>query len=65
MRIDVLPVRGGERLLAEFFEPLGYTVEAVRHPLDEVFPDWGHGPDFSVTLSITARLSELPRISTS
>ena len=55
VRIDVLPVRGGERLLAEFFEPLGYTVEAVRHPLDEVFPDWGDGPYFSVTLSITAR----------
>ncbi len=58
-QIDVLPVRGGERLLAEFFEPLGYTVEAVRHPLDDVFPDWGDSPYFSVTLSITARLSEL------
>jgi 3' terminal RNA ribose 2'-O-methyltransferase Hen1 len=58
-RIDVLPVRGGERLLADFFEPLGYTVEAVRHPLDDQFPEWGEGPYFSVTLSITARLSDL------
>ncbi len=58
-RIDVLPVRGGERLLADFFEPLGYTVEAVRHPLDEEFPDWGDSPYYSVTLSITARLKEL------
>jgi 3' terminal RNA ribose 2'-O-methyltransferase Hen1 len=57
--IDVLPVRGGERLLAAFFEPLGYTIRAVRHPLDEQFPEWGDGPYFSVTLSITARLSEL------
>jgi 3' terminal RNA ribose 2'-O-methyltransferase Hen1 len=58
-RIDVLPVRGGPRLLADFFEPLGYTIEAVRHPLDDQFPEWGDGPYFSITLSITARLSEL------
>ena len=57
--IDVLPVRGGERLLAAFFEPLGYTIQAIRHPLDEQFPEWGEGPYFSVTLSITARLSDL------
>jgi len=57
--IDVLPVRGGKRLLADFFEPLGYTVEASRHPLDEEFPEWGEGPHYSVTLSATARLSEL------
>ncbi len=57
--IDVLPVRGGERLIAKFFEPLGYTVQAVHHALDEQFPEWGDGPYFSVTLSITARLSDL------
>ncbi len=57
--IDVLPVRGGERLLADFFEPLGYTVEASRHPLDEEFPEWGDGPHYSLTLSATERLSEL------
>lgn len=33
-RIDVLPVRGGEGFLHRIFEPLGYTVEAVRHPLE-------------------------------
>jgi 3' terminal RNA ribose 2'-O-methyltransferase Hen1 len=37
-RLDVLPVRGGEGFLHRMFEPLGYTVEAVRHPLDERFP---------------------------
>ena len=29
-RIDVLPVRGGERFLRSVFEPLGYAVEAQR-----------------------------------
>src|SRR5690348_2006576 len=29
--IAVLPVRGGENLLQELFEPLGYTIEAERH----------------------------------
>ncbi|MEM1062934.1 MAG: 3' terminal RNA ribose 2'-O-methyltransferase Hen1 [Planctomycetota bacterium] len=58
-RIDVLPVRGGETFLQEVFEPLGYTVEAERHPLDETFPDWGDGPYHSVTISGTVTLSEL------
>ena len=48
-RIDVLPVRGGERFLRAVFEPLGYAVEADRHPLDERFPEWGESPYFSVT----------------
>ena len=41
------------------FEPLGYAVEAVRHPLDERFPEWGESPYFSVTISKTTTLSEL------
>lgn len=58
-RIDVLPVRGGEGFLHKLFEPLGYTVEAQRHPLDERFPDWGESPYFSVTIHGTKTLSEL------
>jgi 3' terminal RNA ribose 2'-O-methyltransferase Hen1 len=58
-RLDVLPVRGGERFLRAVFEPLGYAVEALRHPLDEKFPAWGEGPYFSVTIRKQARLSEL------
>jgi 3' terminal RNA ribose 2'-O-methyltransferase Hen1 len=58
-RIDVLPVRGGERFLRAVFEPLGYVVEAERHPLDDRFPDWGESPYFSVTVSNTTKLSEL------
>jgi len=58
-RIDVLPVRGGERFLRNVFEPLGYEVEAVRGPLDERFPEWGDSPYFSVTVRKTTTLSDL------
>src|SRR5205807_1990989 len=40
-------------------EPLGYAVEAARHPLDEQFPEWGDSPYFSVTVQKTVALSEL------
>jgi Hen1-like subunit of RNA repair complex len=38
-RIAALPCAGGEGLLRRLFEPLGYAVRAVDHPLDERFPD--------------------------
>src|SRR5947208_8525331 len=59
VRITVLPYRGGENLLRRLFEPLGYEVAAVRHPLDEKIPEWGESPYFSVTLKATIRLSDL------
>ncbi|WP_166831602.1 3' terminal RNA ribose 2'-O-methyltransferase Hen1 [Thalassoroseus pseudoceratinae] len=58
-RLDVLPVRGGEGFLHRMFEPLGYTVEAVQHSLDEQFPEWGESPYYSATISGTKTLSEL------
>ncbi|MBA2116739.1 3' terminal RNA ribose 2'-O-methyltransferase Hen1 [Bremerella alba] len=58
-RIDVLPVRGGERFLRQLFEPLGYTVEAEAYPLDEKFPAWGNSPYFSVTIRGVTTLSQL------
>lgn len=58
-RLDVLPVRSGEDWLRRLFEPLGYSVEAQRHPLDEQFPDWGESPYYSVTLRGVKTLSEL------
>jgi 3' terminal RNA ribose 2'-O-methyltransferase Hen1 len=58
-RIEVLPVRGGEGFVQRLFEPLGYAVEATRHPLDERFPEWGESPYFSVAISGTKTLSEL------
>jgi 3' terminal RNA ribose 2'-O-methyltransferase Hen1 len=57
-RMDVLPVRGGERFLRNVFEPLGYEVEAVRGSLDERFPEWGESPYFSVTVRKTTTLSD-------
>ncbi len=58
-RIDVLPVRGGEKFLRAVFEPLGYAVETVRSPLDEQFPEWGDSPYFSVTVRKTTTLVDL------
>src|ERR1019366_8057615 len=55
-RIDVLPVRGGERFLRSVFEPLGYAVEAIRCPLDERFPEWGESNYFAVTIQKTTTL---------
>ena len=58
--IPVLPCRrGGEALLRELFEPLGYEVEATQLPLDEEFPEWGESSYFHVTLRQTVRLSNL------
>ncbi len=58
-RIEILPVRGGEGFLHRLFEPLCYSVEATRHPLDTKFPEWGESPYFSVTLRGTKTLSDL------
>jgi 3' terminal RNA ribose 2'-O-methyltransferase Hen1 len=58
-RIDVLPVRGGERLLRALFEPLGYAVEGVRAPLDEEFPEWGESAYYAVTICGTTTLANL------
>lgn len=48
-----------EKLAAQLFEPLGYTVEAKRTVLDEKFPDWGTSPYIDLTISGTVKLSEL------
>lgn len=58
-RLEVLPVRGGEKFLQRVFEPLGYQVSATRHTLDEQFPEWGDSPYYSVTISGTKTLAEL------
>jgi 3' terminal RNA ribose 2'-O-methyltransferase Hen1 len=58
VRISALPCRGGEGFLRALFEPLGYVVEAVPHPLDPAFPQWGESPYFTVTLRATITLHE-------
>lgn len=61
VHLPVLPVSGGERLLRGLFEPLGYRVEATRHPLDPMFPAWGDSHYYDVTLHHCLRVSELMR----
>ena len=58
-RLAVVPVRGGEALLRELFEPLGYELDIERQPLDPAVPAWGKSHYFTVTLSQRIRLAEL------
>jgi 3' terminal RNA ribose 2'-O-methyltransferase Hen1 len=59
--LHVIACHGGDGLLRELFEPLGYHVHAERYPLDEKFPDWGDGPYFTVTLEGEVLLRDLLR----
>jgi 3' terminal RNA ribose 2'-O-methyltransferase Hen1 len=59
VRFSALPCRGGEALLRELFEPLGYAVEAKGSLLDAHFPQWGQSPYYEVELSVTMPLKEL------
>lgn len=59
IEVAVLPCRGGEQFLRKLFEPLGYEVEAVQHPLDEKFPEWGESRYFRVRLRTTKRLADV------
>ena len=59
--LPAVPCRGGDGLLRELFEPLGYQVKAERHVLDEKFPEWGDGPYYSVAVSGTVHLRDLLR----
>src|SRR5260221_1913612 len=58
-KLAVVPCRGGEELLRRLFEPLGYTVTAAPHMLDEQHPDWGASPYFTVILEGNCRLRDL------
>lgn len=59
--LHVIACRGGEALLRELFEPLGYRVQAARHALDEKFGEWGEGPYCTVTLEAEVLLRDLLR----
>jgi 3' terminal RNA ribose 2'-O-methyltransferase Hen1 len=54
-----LPVRGGPELVAALFEPLGYEIEVITHPLDPAQPEWGPAPYVTLRLTATRRLCEL------
>lgn len=49
---------GGEGLIRNLFEPLGYNVTMTRHILDDQFPDWGESKYYTLHLQhvITAKL---------
>ena len=57
--IAVLPCRGGEPFLRRLFEPLGYTVDAQAHTLDDTVPAWGDSRYYTVTLRAVKRVAEL------
>ncbi len=46
-------------LIRQLFEPLGYSVELARIPLDAEFPEWGPSRYYSVTLKGNHRLQDL------
>jgi 3' terminal RNA ribose 2'-O-methyltransferase Hen1 len=58
-QLSVVPCRGGEGFLRRLFEPLGYSVWAAHHSLDEQFPEWGEGPYYTVELAATVPLKQL------
>jgi 3' terminal RNA ribose 2'-O-methyltransferase Hen1 len=58
-KICALPCRGGEVLVRELFEPLGYALTAERYPLDPAFAAWGASPYFTIQLQAKVRLSDL------
>lgn len=57
--VSVLPCRGGEDLLRRLFEPLGYSLAAEHHTLDEKFPEWGESSYYTVQLTQQIRLKDL------
>ena len=58
-RLAVLPVSGGDEILRRLFEPLGYSLDTVQHPLDDTFPEWGASRYHAVHLRANVRLREL------
>jgi 3' terminal RNA ribose 2'-O-methyltransferase Hen1 len=58
-KVTALPCRGGEELLRRLFDPLGYSVHAEHHGLDERFPEWGDGPYYTVELAQQIALKDL------
>lgn len=59
IHLPVLPCRGGGQWLNELFEPLGYTVESERLPLDPNFEQWGMSRYWNVRLHTTARVTDV------
>ena len=61
VEIHVVPCHSGKELLHDLFEPLGYTITAEPHRLDEKFSEWGDSPYYTVTLEANIPLKDLLR----
>jgi 3' terminal RNA ribose 2'-O-methyltransferase Hen1 len=61
VKLAAVACRGGDGLIRELFEPLGYVVQTTRHLLDEKFPEWGEGPYYAVQLDAEIQLRDLLR----
>ncbi|OQP61250.1 3' terminal RNA ribose 2'-O-methyltransferase Hen1 [Niastella vici] len=59
VEIAAIPVRGGEAVVKELFEPLGYTIILQRHPVDPQFPEWGESRYFTLRLKNTLTVQQL------
>jgi 3' terminal RNA ribose 2'-O-methyltransferase Hen1 len=58
-KLAAVPCRGGEPVLRQLFEPLGYSLSVGHHVLDETFPEWGESRYFSLELTGELRLRDL------
>ncbi len=59
--IASLPCRGGENVVRNLFEPLGYQLELQTETLDPKFPDWGQSHYITLTLKHNTQLYKLLR----
>ena len=59
VELAAIPVRGGETVVKELFEPLGYTIHLQRHPVDPKFPEWGESRYFTLRLTNTVTVQQL------
>lgn len=59
VHLPVVPARGGEQLLRQLFEPLGYTVTATPIALDPAFAEWGDSRYLDVGLAGTVVVKDL------
>lgn len=57
--LPVIAARGGEEVVRQLFEPLGYQVHIQGATLDAQFPAWGESPYVSLTISVKTRLQDL------
>lgn len=57
--LSAVPCRGGSAVIHDLFAPLGYEVALQHHPLDEMFPEWGEGPYYTIQIRGRKRIQDL------